>query len=76
MALNGGASFPACPLPLCRRGPRGDCIPVLVLLSFLYLQCLARLVPFWDAPYLFLITSATQIELFSSSSKEVPYTLD
>lgn len=32
--------------------------------------------PFWVAPYLFLITSGTQIELFSSSSKEVPYTLD
>lgn len=40
------------------------------------LTVLARIVPFWDAPYFFLITSGTQIELFSSSSREVPYTLD
>lgn len=35
-----------------------------------------RIVSFWDAPYLFLISSVPQIELFSSSSKEVSYTFD
>lgn len=62
------------PLP-CAGGASGDGIPVLVH-ALPLLTVFMRTVPFWDAPYLSLIISVTQIELFSSSSKEVPYTLD
>lgn len=78
IAANWGASFPAQPTCCLLRGAgmcHGDCIPVLAL-TLPLLTAITRIVPFWDAPYLFLITCVTQIELFSSSSKEVPYTLD
>lgn len=72
--VSGSAHSCSLPHPL-QAGLRGDCIPVLAL-TLPLLTVLARIIPFWDAPYLFLITAGTQIELFSMSSKEVPYTLD
>lgn len=60
----------ALPSPLRRRGSE-------YYLCWLSpsLTASTRLVPFRDAPYLFLITCETQIEL-CSSSEEVLYTLD
>lgn len=74
--LRGSISCSALLLPcLPPRVGQGDCIPVLALTLPLRVV-FTRIVPLWDAPYLFLITYVTQIELFSSSSKGVPYTLD
>lgn len=67
--------LPLSPTPAPCRPVSGYHTPVLVLTLSL-LSVFAGIIPFWDAPYLFLSTSVTRIELFSSSSKEVPDTLD
>lgn len=69
-----GLGFPlslALPSPLRRRG--SDYYLCWLSPS---LTASTRLFPFLDAPYLFLIACATQIELCYSSSEEVPYALD
>lgn len=64
--------LPLSPTPAPCRPVSGYHTPVLVLTLSL-LSVFAGIIPFWDAPYLFLSTSVTQIELFRSSSKEVYY---
>lgn len=77
-ALKWGASFPAQPSPCPRPSPVQAVCQVWLhtCLVLPLLTVFPRIVSFWDAPYLFLISSVPQIELFSSSSKEVSHTFD
>lgn len=77
-ATKWGASFPAQPSPNPCPCPV-QAVPQVWLHTCLILPLLTvfpRITSFWDTPYLFLISSVPQIELCSSSSKEVPYTFD